>query len=662
MVINETTARKYFKQENPVGKQITVYNNNGKEVYTVTGVMEDFPANSHLDCEVLISYATLIAQDKAAQTSWNWNAFLTYLLLKPDVDVEAFEHKFPALINKYKGKDLAGTNVAWQLSLQALPDIHLFSDLKFEAKQNGDHKTVYLLAGIALLCISIAWSNYINMSTAKAMQRAKEVGIRKVIGSTRKQLIFQFLIESFLLNSIALLAALSIIQLLQPVFSQFAGLPLSNAVLFTTGFWIILLLIVILGSILSGLYPAFVLSSFAPIQVLKGNKLRISHGLHLREVLVIGQFAASILLIAGTLAINEQLHFMYQKDLGMNINQILVFKTQNVFPEETDLVQSTRLFKQELLKHSSVKAVTTSSSIPGEAITWATNDFRREGKPFTQANDFAVMSADQDFIHTYDMQLLAGRFFLQNTHSDQKAVVINETALQALGFANAQEAINEVIVSDDFDFKHRIIGVVKDFHQKSLQNIHRPMIFIYQEFWFNNYYAVKVDSENMAETIGFIKAAFEGVFPGNPFDYFFQDEYYNAQYKADQQFGQVFSLFTGLAIFVACLGLFGLVSFAISMRTKEIGVRKVLGASIGQIASLLTKDFIKLILLANLIAWPLAYWTIHSWLENYAFRIDLNVWLFILPSLLVLLIALITISFQTIKAARANPVKALRSE
>jgi putative ABC transport system permease protein len=405
-----------------------------------------------------------------------------------------------------------------------------------------------------------------------------------------------------------------------------------------------------------------VLSSFKPVAVLKGNKLKLVHGLRLREMLVIGQFAASILLISGVLAINKQLHFMQKVDLGMNIDQMLIFKTQNIFPQGTDLTKATRTFKQELLRHSSIKAVTTSSSVPGEPITWATNDFRREGTAFTQANDFTVMSADHDFVQTFDVQLLTGRFFSPEIQSDERAVVVNETAIQALGFANAEEAIDKVIVSDDFDFKHRIIGVVKNFHQQSLQNKHRPLIFIFQEVWFNNYYAVKVDTKNISQTVGVIKSAFEGVFPGNPFDYFFLDEYYQAQYQADHQFGVVFSFFTGLAMFVACLGLFGLVSYATSIRTKEIGVRKVLGASVRQIVGLLTGNFIKLVLVANLLAWPLAYWGIRQWLQNYAFQTEISFWFFILPSLMVLLIALLTVSVQTIKAARANPVKAMRYE
>ncbi len=334
MVISETTARKYFKNENPVGKSLEVHNNQGREVFTVTGVMEDLPANSHLDCEVLLSYASLVTHDKAAQTSWNWNAFLTYVLLKPGVDVEVFERKFPALIHTYKGQALAGTNVTWKLSLQPLLDIHLFSDLKFEAKPNGDYKTVYLLAAVALLIIIIAWSNYINLSTARAMQRAKEVSIRKVIGSTRGQLVMQFLAESFLLNLMSLLIALSVVQTLQPLLVQYMKQPLSTAFVFTAQFWVVLVCLLVFGSLLSGFYPAFVLSSFKPASVLKGYKPKLPKGLYLWEMLVMGQFAASIWLISGVLAIHKQLHYMQAVDLGMNIDQILVFKTQNVFPEK----------------------------------------------------------------------------------------------------------------------------------------------------------------------------------------------------------------------------------------------------------------------------------------------------------------------------------------
>jgi putative ABC transport system permease protein len=661
IVLSQSAAEKYFKGENPLGKQITLYNNQGKGLYTISGVMEDMPANSHLDCEALISYATLVTLDKGAETSWNWNAFLTYVLLKRGVDKTSIESKFPGLIQKYKGEALAGTNVSWQLSLQPLPDIHLFSNLKFEARPNGNYTAVYLLSGIACIILLIAWANYINLTTAKAMERAKEVGIRKVIGSHKRQLIFQFLTESFLLNAAALIIALSLVQLIQPLFGQLTGQKVFT-LMYSPSFWMGLLLILISGTLLSGIYPAFVLSSFRPITVLKGNITRTRQGIFLRKSLVIVQFTLSVLLISGTLAIYRQLQYMQEVDLGLNLEQVLVFKTQNIFPKDTDLVQSTRTLKELLQKHSSVQAVTTSSSIPGEAITWATNDFRRAGTAFTQANDFSVMSTDHDFARTFDLQLLAGRFFAPGQASDQQAIAINEAALQAFGFSSPRQALNEVIVSDDFQFKHRIIGVVKNFHQQSLQNRHRPLIFTYQEVWFNNYYEVKLNAKNLPETIAYIKSQFDTIFPGNPFDYFFLDEFFNQQYQADRQFGKVFSLFSGLAIFVACLGLLGLASFATLQRTKEIGVRKVLGASVSSIVVLLSREFIWLILIANLIAWPVAYWGITRWLENYAFHITPGIWLFILPSILVCAIALFTISIQTIKAARANPVKSLRYE
>ncbi|QHT67038.1 FtsX-like permease family protein [Rhodocytophaga rosea] len=661
MVLSESTAKKYFRGENALGKQMMVYTNQGKGLYTISGVMEDMPANSHLDCKVLLSYSTLVTLDKGAQTSWNWNAFLTYVLLKPGVEKLNVENKFPGLIQTYKGEALAGTNVSWQLSLQALKDIHLFSNLKFEAKPNGNYTSVYLLAGIAVIILIIAWANYINMTTAKAMERAKEVGIRKVIGSHRNQLMLQFLTESFLLNAAALIIALSLVQVLQPLFGQLTGQKMFTLA-YSYSFWTGLLLLLMVGSVLSGLYPAFILSSFRPITVLKGNIARTRQGIYLRKSLVIVQFTLSVLLISGTLAIYRQLQYMQQVDLGLNLDQVLVFKSQNVFPKDTDLVQSTRTLKELLQKHSSIQAVTTSSSIPGEAITWATNDFRRAGTAFTQANDFSVMSADHDFARTLDLQLLAGRFFSPTIATNQESVVINEAALQAFGFTSPQQALNEVIISDDFQFKHRIIGVVKNFHQQSLQNRHRPLIFTYQEVWFNNYYEVKLNAADLQETIAYIKTQFERVFPGNPFDYFFLDDFFNQQYQADRQFGKVFSLFSSLAIFVACLGLLGLASFATLQRTKEIGVRKVLGASVSNIVILLSREFIGLILVANLIAWPLAYWGISLWLENYAFHITPSVWLLLLPSVLVCAIALFTVSIQTIKAAQTNPVRSLRYE
>jgi putative ABC transport system permease protein len=628
----------------------------------VTGLMEDFPQNTHLNAEVLISYASLVAEDQGAETSWNWNTFLTYLLLKPGTNIQALEKKFPRLIQTYKGKALAGTNVRWKLSLQALRDIHLYSNLKFEAKVNGSSKSVFILSGVGVLILVIAWVNYINLTTAKAIDRAKEVGIRKVVGSQRKQLIHQFLIESLFLNSLGLLVAFSLLQVGLPFFEKLTGYDLSFTLFTDFQYWSGILLVFATGTVLAAFYPAWVLSGLKPAVILKGKMGSFKSGARLRKSLVVFQFAISLLLISGSLVVYKQIAYMQNRDLGMNIDQILVFKTQNVLPKGTDLEKSIQTFKQTLLQYPSIQSVTTSSSIPGEAITWATNDFRKAGTAFTHANDFAVMSADHDFVNVFDLQLLAGRFFVAHLQSDSNAVVINETALQALGFKNPQSAINEVIVSDDFRFKHHIIGVVKDFNQQSLKNHYRPIILTYQQVWFNNYYEVKINAENVHETITKVKATYDNVFPGNPFDYFFLDDFFNHQYKADVQFGKVFSLFTGLAIFIACLGLIGLASFTIIQRRKEIGVRKVLGASIPDIVFLLNKDLIKLILLGTFIAWPIAYWGMNKWLQNYAFRIQISYWFMLLPAIIIIIISLLAVSMQTIKAANANPVKSLRNE
>jgi putative ABC transport system permease protein len=543
-----------------------------------------------------------------------------------------------------------------------LQDIYLHSDLVQEAKVNGSIKEVYFLLLIALFIMLIAWFNYINLSTARSIERAKEVGIRKVVGAGRFQVFRQFIFESLLYNVLAIILALTILQLSQPFVIELIGKPLT--------FWSNPLLLSVVGvffavgAFVSAIYPGLVLSSFKPIRVLKGKLGASASGNTMRKGFTVMQFAASITLIIGTLTVYQQLSYMRSKDLGMNIHQTLVLNNPDVV--DSTFNSKLQFFKNELMKHPAIKYVVSSSSIPGKTDNILRGGLMLSGNPDGTGSTHYGFGVDHHFIDAYDIKLLAGRNFSEDFGTDKDAMIVNIAALKILGITKPAEAIGRK-VETSWTNEKTIIGVVNDFHQKSLKTAYDPIVFVLDNRGDRGYYSVKLNitdasQQNLPEVIGAVNKVWNQAFPGNPFDYFFADAYFDEQYKSDQRFGKAFALFACLAIFVACLGLFGLVAFTTAQKTKEIGVRKVLGASESTIVLLLSRDFMQLVVIANIIAWPVAYWVMKQWLQNYAFRIDISLWLFLLPTVLVLLIASLTLSFQTMKAARTNPVKALKYE
>lgn len=657
LVLTESAARKYFGKDEPVGKIIQL---DGQQNLLVTGVLQDVPVNSHLQFSALISFATLEQREQGNLYShgndWGWYNFFTYLRLKPQVNADRFAAKLPAFIQKYQGEDMRAKNYGLRLFLQPLSDIQLNNTVSYEKDVRGNRQAVYFLAVIALFIVVIAWVNYVNLSTARAAERAKEVGIRKVVGSTRLQLIQQFLLESVLINLIAVTVAVFLAYALLPFFGSLVGKNIPFTFWQDERFTLLSLGLLLTGTVASAFYPAFVLSSFKPVRVLKGNTLVGNQGIWLRRSLVVVQFAASVALIIGTLVVYRQLQFMRRQELGVNIDQTLIIRGPQI--QDSTYATGKFTFQTELLRHPGVRSVTFSNQVPGEEVTNTAGNVHRKGEKGKEGN-YSLVWIDYNFIPAYQLKMVAGRNFSAQFGTDRQAVVLNETAVRALGFRTAQAALNQVVIVRNQE--KTVVGVVKDYHQRSLQNRHEPMVFI-GDLSRAEYFSIKINSANSREVIAAVKSNYEVRFPGNPFEYFFLDEYFAQQYQADQQFGQAFAFFAGLAIFVACLGLFGLASFTTAQRTKEIGVRKVLGASVADILLLLSKDFIRLLVIAFLVAVPVAWYVMHQWLQNYAFRTDLTWWLFALPALLVLFIALLTVSFQAIKAAVANPVKALRSE
>lgn len=667
VVLVRSTAEKYFgkdweTQQDIVGQTLKL--NSGTPL-KITGVMEDIPENSTLQFGLLVSMTTYVkVRGESIHDNWGMVSFHTFIELTPGTDPKLLESKFPTLLAKYKGDFYKSQGAREDFFLHKLSDLHLHTHLVEELSPGGNYQTVTILSIIAVLILMIAWVNYVNLSISISVKRMKEVGVRKVTGAHRRQIVSQFLLESFLLNIIAVALAFSIVQIALPFFEDLVGRTLHTLLYYRFSFWLILFGIVSLGSLLSGLYPALVVSGYSPIQIFRNKTGSRTGSNHLKKALNISQFAASVTLIAFTIAIFLQVKYMQNHDLGMNLDQTLVI-------EKPVLVDSTYFQKADYLKnkwlqYSTIQQVATSRFIPGEdGLPGWGGYIRRVGSEPTDIEIYQSGGIDYDFIDLYQMKILAGRNFSEDYPSDKQAVILTEEAMYELGFENPEGAVGQYIlypINNERNNKPiKVIGVVKNFHQQSLQSGFLPIIF-HLEFSHKSYFSLKVSAQNIRQTIAYAQEVWNETFPESPFDYFFADEFFNNQYQADLKYGTIFGTFTLLAIFIACLGLFGLSAFAIEQRTKEIGIRKVLGASVRSIILLLSKDFIKLILVASLLALPVAYLAMHKWLENYAFRIEISWWLLALPVLTVLLIAILTVSFQTTRAALANPVDALRDE
>ncbi len=671
-VLSESSARKIFDIKNNdfssvVGKIFIM--GTDSTPYKITAVCKDVPENSHLKFDILASYITLYSsKNPYTQADYDFtdSDFWHYIQLKHGTDYKKLEAKFSAFSQRhFQGNKVSGSDEKFYL--QPLSRAHLYSDFEYEIGDTASATVVWGLLIIAALIIIIAWVNYINLATAKSMERAKEVGVRKVAGATKQQLIRQFLTESFIINVVALAIALLLVVPLQSSFNSLMQHQLSLVYLFKKGLngysiSVALIILIVAGIFVSGFYPAFVLSSFKPILVLKGKFIKSSKGIILRKALVIGQFAITVALIVGSVVVYQQIKFINAQQLGMNISQILIVKAPSLSSFDSSFIVRENSFKEEVAKISSVKGAATSNRIAGDEMGRAFNIHRtgdNNGDSYTMRN----MGIDPNFINVYQIKLLAGRNF-ENTdynvdYNKLHNIIINQNAVKMLGYASANAAIGKSITM--FGKQWDIVGVINDYHQKSLRYALEPLVL--QPFYnTNDAISIKANTQNLTSTIAQIKAKYATFFPGNVFDYYFLDEKFNQQYANDELFEKAFGLFSGFAIFIACLGLFGLSLFATTQRTKEIGVRKVLGASISNIILLLSKDFIKLIIVAFIIASPVAWFVMHNWLQDFAYRINISAWIFIVAGLLSVVIALATISFQAIKAAIANPVKSLRTE
>lgn len=677
MAITESYAKKYFGDmplNEVIGKMLHMQDDDfNDELCEVTAVVKDPSANSHLKFDILISYSTLYARyegsDRARERydrAWWRKDMYTYIQVKPGTDPNDLASKFPTIIEKYN-PELAENNREDLLSLQPLTKIHLTSRLSDEVEPNGDGDAVQFLFLISLFILLIAYINYINLATARSLERANEVGIRKVLGAFRAQLIRQFLLESVLVNFVSVAIGAGIFILLLPFFSQLAGLPqgedLWNYAIWNQTWFIGLILgLLTIGPLLSGIYPAFVLSGFKPVSVLSGKLKGSKQGVLFRKGLVVFQFAACVALIIGTFTVYHQLNFMQNQELGFNPDQMMVIERPGIQMRDFEARKTSVVgFKDDLEQHNAISDVTGSLTIPGKKMRWKSG-VRKYTASGDQEQPFNFSMVDYAFTDAFGMKILAGRNFSESYGTDaDTACLITESGVRALGFSTPEEAIGEVLAIPNFRWNPIIVGVVNDFHQESLRESPEPTLFSLSPYN-SEYFLMRVSSAGLPATVAHIESVWNERFPNNPFQYFFLDEFFNAQYQNDQRFGRIFGLFSILAILIGCLGLFGLSAFATQQRVKEISVRKVLGASTSSIFGLLTSDFLKLVLIANVIAWPIIGWLMNNWLQDFAYRISLSWWLFVLAGVVVMGIALLTVSFQSLRAASANPADALRSE
>jgi putative ABC transport system permease protein len=656
MVISKRKANKYFPNQNPVGKTM-ILNNDNNRIYKIGGVIQDFPSTSHLHYDFLLTMTGYQLWDNE-QTTWEASNYNTYVLLKPGTDAAQFQKKLKLILDKYYVKRMkeAGDKQADDLAknarllAQPIAAVHLYSADIDDGLEKGDIRFVWLFGAIAVFILVIACINFINLSTAKSANRAREVGLRKVVGSHRTGLVNQFLTESILYSVLSFVLGLLIALLLLPYFNTLAA---KSLIIPWTAWWLFPLMIgcAIIVGVTAGLYPSFYLSSFKPIDVLKGQLSRGSKNSILRNGLVIFQFTTSIILIIGTLVIYKQTHFMLSKKVGFDKDQVMLIQGTNTLDNRIEA------FKNDLLKSSEIKSASIGDYLPISGSKRDGNTFFKEGK---KKEDIGVSAqkwqVDYDYLKTMGMHITEGRYFSKEMASDSEAIVINQTMAKKLGLKKAPGQR----IENGWQ-KFTVIGVMEDFNFESMKQEVTPLSLVLSKYN-STIVSVKISGNDVKNAISYTATVWKGFSPNQPFRYTFLDESFTNMYANVQRTGSIFTSFAVLAIIIACLGLFGLSAFMAEQRNKEIGIRKVLGASVSGITAMLSKDFVKLVIISIIIASPIAYWAMTKWLQDFAYRISISWWMVAVAGLSAIIIALLTISFQSIKAALMNPVKTLRTE
>ena len=665
VVITERIAKKYFGNRIALGQEMRL---NREMALKVTGVIKDVPVNSHLQFDILISWSTMKPRVGDLLDNWGWSVFYTYVQLEKQANVQALQSKLDALKIKHLGPSQNGYDTRFWL--QPITDIHLKSQFESEQSPTGNERTVYFLSILAVFILAVAWINYINLSTAKALERSKEVGLRKTVGATRGQLVIQFLFDTALTNFMALLLAVVIVMVSWRPFESLIGKRIQDIV-YTGGIvpWLTLALVFISGVIISGVYPALTLSSFNPAKVLKGKFYKSTSGTFLRKLMISFQYVLAVLLIAGTITIYLQLSHMRSMDTGFTKEQVVVIEAPAVYDSAAG--GKIAFFEHGLLQVPGVVNVTATSDVPGRPIVEGSPvgpAMARENSAYFRTD---IPSIDTSFFSTLDIRILKGRSFedaermtfrIRDEH-ESIAVLVNEEFVKHLSVENQKDILNLKLTfwwGPDQRFA-RVIGVVANHHQVSFKERLDPIMYVQPGWHASKYFAVKMQGD-FSSALGKMESLYATAFPDHPFSHFFLDQYFDRQYQDDQQFGRIFNVFTVLAVIVTCLGLLGLSIFSVSQRTKEVGIRKVLGASSAEILLIFSKDFVHVLLVSYIIALPVIYWAGENWLSNFTFRIPLQWQIFVGPPLLLIVVTLITINVVSMKAAIETPVRALRQE
>ena len=651
IVLSETSAKKYFGKDDPIGMVLLI---NGKDRAYVTGVMKDIPQNSHFQADMILSLSTLLeVWNPDMATRWISSRASSYLLLHENVNATSLQKQFPAFVDRHYNQH----EFQYTLLLEPLKAIYLHGKPRGSRSGSaitGNPDNIYMLAVIAGFVLLIASFNFVNLTTAFSLQRAKEIGVRKVLGASRRQLIFQFLSDAILLSLSACFLSIMLVMLLMPLFQQLSGKVIDFSIsrnIADIG-WFVLLAVTI--GLLSGIYPAIFLSGFKPTQSLKKVLISSSKDISLRRCLVLSQFSISIVLVVGTLVVFQQLNFMQTQELGFNKEHRVVID----FQFDLYVKKHAEAIKNQLTNLPGVSMVSISSSIPGKSNHKLDTEIENADH-VNQVSRIDVYFVDHDFLRQYEIEIIAGRPFSDEIKSDYtEAMIVNEAAVKSLGYQNVEEAIGKKFTQ--WGRKGFIIGVSRDFHFRSFREEVQPLTFQMGDF--ETFLSLTVKSENLPTLVDNIKSKWDKVAGGIPMTYFFADDAYDAQYVSETRFGKLFLCFAGLAIALSCLGLVGLSTFSIGQRTKEIGIRKVLGSSVVEILELLSKDFLILIAFAVIIAIPASWFTMNRWLEGFAYRINISWWLYGVTGITVVLVAFVSIGYQTLKAANANPVESLKSE
>ena len=657
--VSETTARKYFGDDNPLGRTISI---DKKRDYRIAGVFQDCPANSHIRFDFVLPMKDLAAMyGDSYMLAWGHTGMYTYLKIKSGTDMNLLKRKIADLVQSEFGETLAYYEMTAELPLQPLHDIHLDSQYMQEYESGGSRNAVQYLSIIAGFIIVMAWVNYMSLTVSRSLTRAREVGIRKALGATRAQVRARFFLEILLTNILAGILAMALLAACQGPFHRFTGMPADFSIFTQPVIWISFFLLMTAGGGISGFYPVMTLSSFHTASVIHGKKAgNPGRGEKFRRALMVFQYIIALVLLVATLTIYRQLSHLSRLNPGFEMDQTLVIRSPRVRPENQESVF--RQFKNELLSQSGIHRVCHATEVPGRPLYWDAGGIMRAGEDQGRGKNYLIVGVDADFRDFFGLELAAGQFFNESSGTNDQSIMMNETAVRWMGFASSEAAVGQQI--DYWGRLFTVIGVLKDYHQQSPKTSYKPQLFRYMPTGrdIRGVFAVRMDAKRIHDTAGTVERLYRRFFPGNPFEAFFLDDYYDQQYRSDRMFGAIFRSFAALAVFINVLGLFALSSFAAVQRTREVGIRKVLGATVPGIYVMMIREYVGWLWIAALIACPAAWYAMTRWLENFSSRIAVTWWIFMWAVAMVLGVAVLTVTGQVLKAARSNPVKSLRYE